>query len=172
MNANVLRPEKRVKRYKNVIFLAGPIQGAPDWQEEAINIIETEYTKIKNPDYKIACPRRLSGIDKSKDFNYNLQVDWETFYLNQAAENGVILFWLAKKIEYDLKRDFSQTSRFELGEWVTKHQQNNNIQIVVGIEPGFSGEKYIRKRLKKDCPLIPIFDDLHKTCIKAIALNL
>lgn len=28
---------------------------------------------------------------------YNEQVDWETFHLRKAGENGCVLFWLAKE---------------------------------------------------------------------------
>ena len=30
MEENVLRPQEKVKKYPNVIFLAGPIQGGPE----------------------------------------------------------------------------------------------------------------------------------------------
>lgn len=62
---------------KPVIFLAGPIQGAPDWQSEATGII-----RAKRKNIIIASPRKeyLPG-----DFDYGAQVDWETFHLRRAG---------------------------------------------------------------------------------------
>src|SRR5215475_9004104 len=96
-----------------VIFLAGPIQGAGDWQAEASTII-----LARRPGVVIASPRRayLPG-----EFDYGKQVDWETHHLRRAAKNGVILFWLAREVEPVPARAYAQTSRFELGEWKMRH---------------------------------------------------
>lgn len=155
----IIAPEYVENISKPVIFLAGPIQGADDWQTEAMN-----YIKSKNPNIIIASPRR----DKfSRDFKYDEQVDWETHYLNEAAKKGGIIFWLAKEKEHIEGRDYAQTSRFELGEWKAKHEIYG-VKLVIGIEPGFSGERYIRKRLSQDCPEIEIQDTLEATCQKAL----
>ena len=100
------------------------------------------------------------------------QVDWETCYLNKAAQNGAILFWLAKETSHHPERAYAQTTRFELAEWKTKYKQNK-INLLVGIEPKFPGERYIRHRFGQDCPEIHIHDsfdglmngvcDLYKT---------
>lgn len=109
-----------------LIFLAGPIQGAPLWQTEAISMIRTYSTTVH-----IASPRRrkLERLIKptasfaarfTESFvgeMYIEQVDWETRYLNRAAENGCILFWLAKEENHICTRAYAQTSRFELAEW-------------------------------------------------------
>ena len=74
-----------------VIFLGGPIQGAPNWQGEAtLNIHNL------NPDIAVASPRKDYAPG---EFVYEAQVDWETHYLNRAAEWGAVLFWLAKEAE-------------------------------------------------------------------------
>lgn len=96
-----------------LVFLAGPIQEAEDWQSTAIGLISRESSAIN-----VASPR---GDYSNRAFDYNTQVDWETYYLNQAAKYGGILFWLAKEKEHVCDRAFAQTTRFELGEWLTKH---------------------------------------------------
>ncbi len=143
-----------------VIFLAGPIQGARDWQAEASTIIH-----VSRPEVIIASPRRdyLPG-----EFDYGMQVDWETHHLRRAAQNGVILFWLAREEEHVPARAYAQTSRFELGEWKLRHERDG-VKIVIGIEQGFSGEKYIRRRCAQDCPEVPILATLLETCEKALA---
>lgn len=146
-----------------LIFLAGPIQGAKDWQKEAIKIIHDI-----DPNVGIASPRR----DRlAKDFIYEEQVDWETHHLRKAAENGVILFWLSKEFEHDHDRAYAQTSRFELAEWKIRHERDG-AKLIIGIEDGFTGAKYIRRRFSQDCPEVPILNSLEETCKKAVELIL
>ncbi len=155
----ILLPPEIKKVNPPLIFLAGPIQGAEHWQNEAIKIIQ----KL-NPNINIASPRRdyLDG-----EFVYEAQVDWETHYLNEAAQKGLILFWLAKEAEHDGKRSYAQTSRFELAEWKIKHERDR-VKLVLGIEDGFTGAQYIRHRFSQDCPEIRILDSLEKTCEMAV----
>ncbi|OJJ16403.1 hypothetical protein BKI52_34510 [marine bacterium AO1-C] len=142
-----------------VVFLAGPIQGAPEWQTEATKILQ----KLA-PEIYIASPRKkyLDG-----QFVYAEQVDWETHYLNQAAKNGVVMFWLAKEETHYPERAYAQTSRFELGEWKVKHERDG-AKLVVGIEKGFTNERYIRRRLGQDCPKVVICETLEATCQQVI----
>ncbi|MGB0523832.1 MAG: hypothetical protein ACPGJS_12770 [Flammeovirgaceae bacterium] len=144
-----------------VIFLAGPIQGAPNWQEQAIN-----YFKQTAPALHIASPRKeyITGT-----FVYAKQVDWETYFLNRASANGVVLFYLANEVEHVAGRAYAQTTRFELGEWKTKHQWLGT-SLVVGIEEGFSNTRYIKRRLSQDCPQVPICSSLVETCKAALQL--
>jgi hypothetical protein len=144
-----------------IIFLAGPIQGAYDWQKEAIEIISA-----LNKELTIALPRK-EYLDK--EFIYEKQVDWETHHLNLAAKNGVILFWLAKEDKVVPGRAYAQTSRFELGEWKARSQLGL-AKLVVGIEDGFSNSRYIRRRLMQDCPSVPVSESLEETCTNAVKL--
>lgn len=139
-----------------LVFLAGPIQGAEDWQRIAIELISKG-----NPALNIASPR---GDYSGRQFDYNTQVDWETHYLNQAAKSGAILFWLAKEKEHMCDRAYAQTTRFELGEWLTKYHFDRNLKLSLGIEPGFSGERYIRRRIGQDNPEIMICSTLEDVC--------
>jgi hypothetical protein len=147
------------------IFLAGPIQGAKRWQNDAAELL----TKL-NPKISIASPRYI-GEDQQIIGDYypeeraHSQIDWETYHLNKAGKNGVVLFWLAKESKHFCNRAFAQTSRFELGEWTTKHLTQNS-KLVVGIEYGFSGRDYIEYRLMNTG--IPILHDLSESCIKAV----
>jgi len=144
-----------------LIFLAGPIQGAKDWQSEAIKI-----THNINPQINIASPRREN---LSKDFIYEKQVDWETHFLRRTAQDGVILFWLSKEFEHNPDRAYAQTSRFEIAEWKVRHERDG-VKLVIGIEEGFTGAKYIRRRFGQDCPEVLILNTLEETCKKAVDL--
>lgn len=147
-----------------IIFLAGPIQSAERWQDEAIKIIH------ENSDIAIASPRRLGEFEG--DFSqemYNEQVDWETFHLRKAGSNGAIIFWLAKEAKHKCDRAFAQTTRFELAEWKVRHERDN-VNLVIGIEDGFTNARYIRRRFSQDCPKVKICSTLEKTCLEAIKL--
>jgi hypothetical protein len=98
---------------------------------------------------------------------YNEQVDWETYHLRKAGENGAILFWLAKESEHRCDRAYAQTSRGELFEWKKEHEYKG-ANLVVGIEEEFTGARYIRRRFSQDCPDVPICSTLKETCKKAI----
>jgi len=161
MGESVLRPPEIVDVRGKVVFLAGPIQGAPDWQAEAIEIIHEMDSGLV-----VASPRKEYEPDT---FVYDRQVDWETHYLNRAAKLGAIIFWLANQVEETPGRSYAQTSRFELGEWKQRHQQDGT-NLVVGIEEGFGNARYIRRRLSQDCPDVSLHDSLYDTCEVTIDL--
>ena len=164
----LLPPERLDERSTLTIFLAGPVQGADDWQQQAISLIHK-----KVPELIIASPRRKTDVKYQKgDFPvkmYNEQVDWETVNLRLAGTDGVVMFWLAKEYQHRCDRAYSQTSRFELGEWKVWHQVTG-IDLVVGIEEGFTNRRYIRRRFSQDCPKVPIFSTLEETCYKTIEI--
>jgi hypothetical protein len=148
-----------------LIFLAGPIQGAEDWQTKAVEIIESVDDQVY-----IASPRRKET--HQGDFPtemYNEQVDWETKHLRIAGHVGSILFWLAKEKEHNCERAYAQTTRFELAEWKV-HNKLRGSELSLGIEKGFTGSKYIKRRFEQDCSGINIFDNLEDTCKEAVRL--
>lgn len=146
-----------------LIFLAGPIHGAPDWQSEAIGFLGV------NPSLYIASPRRVVEGENNLTGNEKFtQIAWEHFYLNQAARTGVTLFWLPKPLDTTL-RSYSETSRFELGEAVARHYLQK-IRLVVGIESGFSDEEYLRLTLATKAPDVPIVGNLEEACERALLL--
>jgi len=149
----------------SLIFLAGPIQGARLWQDDAIRIINN-----KAPEINIANPRRSETYDgEFTEEMYNQQVDWETFHLRKSGKKGVVLFFLSKEHKRIAERAYAQTSRFELGEHVVYHQWKG-INLVVGIEEGFTNRRYILRRISQDCPKVPVCDTLEQTCEEAIRL--
>lgn len=147
MEGQVIYPPAELNRGGKLVFLAGPIQGTGDWQKEAIRIL-----RETAPEVNIANPRRGK---LENDFDYAEQVDWETRHLAQAGRDGVIFFWLARETVHDPRRAYAQTSRLELGEWMSASARNE-AQLVVGIEEGFFGARYIRHRMAQKCPGAPL----------------
>lgn len=157
----VLQPPEIVDIGGPVIFLAGPIQGAPDWQSEAATIIHDIDATIT-----VASPRKDY---EDGTFVYERQVDWETHFLRIAGRHGVVAFWLAAQTVDTPGRAYAQTTRFELAEW-KMHHQYEGAKITIGIEKGFGNERYIRRRFGQDCPEVKIADSLPEMCRNAVDL--
>jgi len=164
MSAVVLQPPEIPHVCKApVIFLAGPIQGAPPWQAIAV-----EYIRSHSDGITIANPRR-DAIEKLDERGYEKQVEWEHLFLQAAITSGVVMFWLAAEGNHDCSRAYAQTTRFELGEAMVRHSVAN-ARVVVGVEAGFSGAQYIKKTLRDKTPRIPVLSSLEETCAEAIRL--
>ena len=157
----LLQPPEIVEVEGPVIFLAGPIQGAPDWQAVAANQIHN-----LEPTIVVASPRRDYP---EGSFAYEKQVDWETHFLRRAGRLGSIAFWLAKQTAETPGRAYAQTTRFELAEWKMRHEYEG-IMITLGIEEGFGNARYIRRRFSQDCPDVKIADNLEEMCQNAVDL--
>lgn len=158
----LLQPSEIIETDKPVIFLAGPIQGAPDWQSDAAKTIHD-----LSPEVVVASPRRDYP---EGTFVYEKQVDWETYYLRKAGSLGVVGFWLAAQAEETPGRAYAQTSRFELAEWKMRHEYEG-AQLTIGIEEGFGNARYIRRRFTQDCPEVKIADNLYAMCQNAVDLS-
>lgn len=137
-----------------IIFLMGPIQGAIEWHEKVIDKIKKEFEN-NDTNIIITSPKRL---EKPKDFDYNEQVDWESYYLEKASKNGVIFCWLANEKEKIEGRTYAQTTRFELGEWWAKIQNDSN--ILIGVDSKFDGIRYIEYKFKSKFDNFKIYNNL------------
>jgi len=153
LNRFYLQPPELVEVKGPVIFLNGPIQGAPLWQPEAAKLAISQRPVV------VASPRK---VYEEETFVYERQVDWETHFRRRAAKFGAHLFWLARQVEETPGRSYAQTSRIELGESKLLHERDGT-KLVIGIEPGFGNERYIRRRFSQDCPDVPILDNLEDT---------
>lgn len=137
-----------IPSHDSLIFLAGPIQGSPDWQtptaEELLHHL---------PKTHVASPRRIA--ESHDEFNYDEQVLWELTHLQRSRKFGVVSFWFAAQdhsLEHEKGRAYAQTSRVEIGRalgWTDSHP----FPFVVGFDPeytpnGGGNERYIRAMCK------------------------
>lgn len=156
---------------EQLLFWAGPIQGAPDWQSRASSIIREMYSSHDSyTDLHIANPRR-EYLDDT--FDWDKQVEWEEDGLERAARNGGVLFWLAKhdpSLPYEKGRAYGQTTRFEYGDMIRRKLLIPSTKIVLGIEPGYVGsERYYRKKAAK-FPDMEVVNDLEAACSALMAV--
>ena len=156
-----LQPPEIIKTEGPVIFLAGPIQGGPEWQADAGNLIHEI-----NPTVIVASPRRDYP---EGTFVYERQVDWETHFLREAGRTGAVAFWLAGQVSETPGRAYAQTTRFELAEWKMRHEYEG-AKLTIGIEEGFGNARYIRRRFSQDAPDVKIADSLEEMCRNAVDL--
>lgn len=171
----VLRPPVIHQEEAPVIFLAGPVKGAYDWQMEAKDLIQQALLQEPDaPESVVICtPRGLPKTKKSKKKVWSPadQYNWETHYLLRASQTGVILFWLAYEDWHSCNRPFAQTTRLELGEWLFRSGFGSQSKLALGIDPDFSGKRYIQHRvITNPFQALPIFDTLEETCQQAVKL--
>ena len=115
------------KKWK--VFLAGPIQGAPDWQSKLPEIENVVYLSPRRESYPVP------------NFNYNEQAELETQALRSA---NIVLFWIPEESEVVAGRSYAQTTRFELGENMARGKR-----IILGVNNSFHGRRYFDYKAEK-----------------------
>lgn len=136
--------------------------GADDWHDRAIEIIQ----RINN-EVAIVSPKQ-NKYDEVK-FSLEEQTDWESYHLKKAADQGSVIFWLAKEKNHFCQRAYTQTTRFEIGEWNAK-QIGRPLFLSIGIEDGFTNSGYIRRRIGQDNKRVNICTTLEETCVLALQI--
>ena len=76
---------------------------------------------------------------------------------------------LEKDVQIRDLEDQLETTRLELGEWMA-HARLSGAPLVVGIEAGFTGGRYIRHRLGQEWPEVRVQDTLEATCREAVTV--
>ena len=163
MSERFLRPPQPLPSDETapIVFLTGPIQGAPDWQTPLANEI-----LARRDDLTVLSPRRETVGETS--FDYNEQVGWERAGLRRAMSNGAIAFWLAAQdtlLSYPQGRAYAQTTKIEFGT-VTGWREFRDFPIFLGIDPQYRGgsEKYFRYVCQEqNIPILNSLDGLLRT---------
>ena len=138
-----------------VIFLAGPIRNAPDWQSEAI-----KFLLDKDVDAFVASPRRTAPDSLrpfiAKDNNqyevFERQRAWEQYYLYKASDNGCIFFYLPaeSKVKDDEEKVYAHITMMELGEWIARHKANPEVNLIVATDGDFPEWSTIKFELESE----------------------
>lgn len=127
----ILKPDLNAK----TLFLAGPIQGAPDWHKE----VEKE---LFDKNVILFSPKREDDMN----FDYNEQVDWETAHL---ITSDILVFYLAKEKTPIPGRSYAQTTRFEIAENLARILYTGvNQKVIIFCDPKFHGGTYIKEKVE------------------------
>ena len=127
------------------VFLAGPVQGAPDWQTPLADDLLRQ-----NDDIIVFSPRR-NEVDQQR-FDADEQKDWEFVSRDRTRLLGVTAFWWEAQdpgIAYPQGRAYAQTTRIEMGMTLGWRTYDPTVSIVVGFDPmytkkGGGSERYLR----------------------------
>jgi hypothetical protein len=149
---------------EGLIFLAGPIQGAPRWQDRAVEIFEE--SRSGRP---IASPRIIrSQDDWCPGITAEEQIRWERTHLEISGNRGTILVYIPVQVNFNIT-SYSKTTRQELGEQLVRHKYEST-RIVIGVEDNAPGRDYIKICLEMDYPDIRMYRSLEETCLAALDL--
>lgn len=169
----VIIPKTYVKKLEEpLIFLAGPVKGAPNWQDEAVDILFS-----LEKDIMVALPKREIEDKIAKyvivgDENYfPRQRAWERHYLDIASRTGTILFWLPGEIEHKCEKAYGAMTRFELGLTLGWYKYNKEISFCVGTDLKFSEFYTIHYDLQRDAPDKKIMPTLEESCAEAVRIT-
>ena len=174
---NIILPKTYVANLDApLIFLAGPIRSAPNWQDEAIEIIFAH-----NPEVVVASPRRgvRENLEKyvlSGDANFfPRQRAWERHYLDVAGkpeseQGGAVLFWLPGEAEHNCQKVYGAMTRLELGQWMANYRHDPEVRFCVGSDGNFPDLHTIAYDLKLDAPDKDIKKTLEETCAEALRI--
>ncbi|MBR9704870.1 hypothetical protein GOV12_05640 [Candidatus Pacearchaeota archaeon] len=165
-------PKTYIEKIENpLIFLAGPIRSAPNWQDKAIEILLS-----RNPNLTIASPRRgvrdsiASYIVSGNDEYFHRQRAWERHHLDIASKTGSILFWLPGELEHNCEKVYGAMTRVEIGQWMNEYKNDNSIRFCVGSDGNFPELHTISYDLSIDAPDKQIIGTLEDTCEEALKL--
>lgn len=163
-----------------LFFLAGPVRGGGNWQENCCLAIAR-----RNPSFFAAVPCRWQKGDNlfcyrenGTDNGFTRQTDWEHYYLNLASERsverkGCIIFWLPAEDQEHPRDDghpYARDTYGELGRW-GRNAALTGARLIVGAEQLFWGLSVIKENLKLDFKLkteFPVCDTLEETAAQAV----
>ena len=121
---DIVRGTKKRSMY---VFLAGPIQGSADWRSGLPDL--GQHVTYVNP-----------VRENMEGFEWNKQVTWEKEGLRIS---DVVLFWIPNEKEHIEGRDYAQTTRMELLEYLTRGKR-----VVLGIDTNIHASRYMRRKAK------------------------
>ena len=158
-----------VELAKRVIFLAGPIRSAPNWQDKAIELLFKEYSSLV-----IVSPRRgvreniAQYVVTGNDTYFERQRAWEQHYLELASKQGAIMFWLPGEEKHDCNKVYGAMTRIELGQGMTHYKYDNNVRVCFGTDGSFPEFSTIAYDLSIHAKDKKILTTLEETCQEAI----
>jgi hypothetical protein len=124
------------------LFLAGGITGCPDWQTDAVNMLQYNGSELV-----ILNPRRKRFPINYPDAAFE-QIIWEHSALNYAT---AILFWFPAS-------ETQPIALFELGRWSGRHKK-----LFVGCSTHYPRARDVEIQLRLECPDLPLYHTLVET---------
>lgn len=153
MGKIIIAPHKEIPE-GSLVYLGGPLAFSPDWHSDAIALLQI------NKLISIASPREARDIRVEKTPEEKIKyLEWKQYYSEYAYQKGVVMFWFPKEQEGSSE----SKAMFEFGEAITRTCLQNT-KLLVGIEPGFEGDAFIRNIITSKKLTISIADSLEDLC--------
>ncbi len=150
-----------------IFFLAGPVRGGDDWQQECCKEIEL---RMPGLEFYVAIPyyhqilptdHPLAKIRTKGDEGYfERQLNWERYYMDLASKRGCLMFWLPAESTRNPRTSggpYATDTRGEIGEWRGRLMGNPELHVSVGCEEAFVSSSQIVRNFKlalgKDYPI-------------------
>ncbi len=143
---------------KPLFFFAGPILGGGDWQWDMYRAL---VERLPAKDFYVALPCRYTPdhtlysrqVMGGKSNGFDDQLSWERYYLDLAARQGCIVFWLPCESRTHPRNDgqpYATDTRGEIGRWSVKTACDPRLRMVFGAENGFPGLDVMVRNIEKD----------------------
>jgi hypothetical protein len=150
-----------------VLFMAGPIQGAPDWQIKGLEVVRNIWDLDRM--LHVVNPRWMA---KPEEFVKNDQITWEKKYLRRASILGGLVFYLAAECSdapapNKLGRAYAQTTRHEFGRAAGWKDNDPSVVISLGMEDGYIGNEDYYRHTAEEFGL-PVHDNIEDTVAEAV----
>jgi hypothetical protein len=185
MSLQIHRPRAPLSRHADIpdgerlIYLAGPIEGAVDWQAEAVKVIDGDIPRDRR--VHIANPR-WTNIPRSRRLGPDEQLTWNKRYYRRAAwlgahGAGAVVVWVVPESEprpepYPRGYAYAEETRATFAELLGMQQTSNGpINIALGIHPMYEGDLRGYQHAAQELD-ITIHDSLVNVCRAATALIL
>ncbi len=161
----------QIKAYP-IIYLAGPIRGAPSWHDEAITFFLNQ-----SKDMTIVSPNReLRGdlkkyLVKGEEKYFPRQRVWENYCMDIISKKGCVMFWLPGEQNHNCNKPYASMTRKELGDITKAYKYSGKkIHFCMGSDGKFFELDTLMVDFARDCPNKKIFDSLEKTCTEALQI--
>jgi hypothetical protein len=147
--------------------MAGPIQGAPDWQAEGLEVARSLWKQKQT--LHVVNPRWAA---QPEEFIKNDQITWEKKYLRRASLLGGLVFYLASE-SHDAPapnkpgRAYAQTTRQEFGRAAGWKDYEPGVIICLGMEDGYIGNEDYYRHTAEELS-IAIHDNIRDTVTEAL----
>lgn len=142
----VTAPDNWVVSDELSVFIAGGIQGCPQWQTDLIELLARSDLTVLNP--------RRANFPIDDPGAAEAQIKWEHHYLRRA---GLISFWFPKET-------LCPIVLYELGAWSMTAKP-----LVVGVDPGYAREADVRIQTRLARPDISVVDNLEALAARVMA---
>jgi hypothetical protein len=142
--------------YGPLFFLAGPVRGGDDWQraccEEIRRHLPRFYAAVPYYHHAEEAYPLMEQAEPGQPNAFERQLDWECHYLERAARDGCVIFWLPEESRTKPRSSgaYATDTRGEIARWSVERKYNPRFRVVVGAEPNFYSLSQIQRNWNRD----------------------